>query len=922
MPAGQKVGDAYIEVRPYLNDQRFRQQVQKSIDRSEKAWEASAKKMSERLTSEYNKAAGKMVDANKDALNKIDRQIGQHNAKQISANKSVLDKQERNHEASLSRRLKLERAAANQVDRIRARKTSPLTGGKDKDRGPRPGSLARAAAKSFTGGLAQNLLSIMPGQLEKIFASPKMAAVGVTGAAVIGAVLTDGLVAAIGAGMVTAGVVGAAVFLAKTNPAFAQAANAIGETFVTTLKAKLDSLAPLLAGVMESGGKAINSIIASIDLGPIETVAAQFSEFFQQASPVVGDLVNTFLQLGEEVMPTILSGTMDLLGAFQTLATTAMENKDAIKAVVDGLFDMVEGVVYVASALVELTGVLKTAVDWAGKLDLKNLMPDDVREQIYGAKDALPDANDASNIQNFGNNARAALEGSGVAALGAAGAQNDYAAAIKASEDNLKSLQDSIDTYNDKALAAMDADLAWSDNQDRLKEALKRSGGAISLKDTKTKAARKSVVEGIRLADEAAKKTLEETHSVDAANKTYRAKVENLIKTSGASKETAKQIRIMADKLLGWNNTPATPKTPKVNAGPAKTALTSLEAQLRAITKDRVVNVVVNTSQRSMGGGTLTAEEKAAQREPAVKPKKIATGGLVLGPGTGKSDSIPAMLSNGEFVIQSDAVKKIGVDQLRALNEGKVLHRARGGTAGKVSAKAANARMGREFQAFSVQLQILNKAITRQTAIQEKYLEKLRDIQGSFDQFTNLGALETEGKTPTDILKELIGRRKTEEAFTNAVIALKKRGLGAEGVQQLLEAGPDSPLAKMMSRFSAYDIGLVNRTLGDSATAKRLAQAVMPGAAQNAKSLAANQKQAKAVQAKMIALQKQGAAKFAPKATGTRTVLFSKQELANLGMKSGQVIKVIIDGKEVRAIVREENTKAGMKASTAIRRGR
>ena len=41
--------------------------------------------------------------------------------------------------------------------------------------------------------------------------------------------------------------------------------------------------------------------------------------------------------------------------------------------------------------------------------------------------------------------------------------------------------------------------------------------------------------------------------------------------------------------------------------------------------------------------------------------------GEVEGPGTGTSDSVPAMLSDGEFVITAKAVKQIGVDKLRKM---------------------------------------------------------------------------------------------------------------------------------------------------------------------------------------------------------------------------------------------------------------
>ena len=55
----------------------------------------------------------------------------------------------------------------------------------------------------------------------------------------------------------------------------------------------------------------------------------------------------------------------------------------------------------------------------------------------------------------------------------------------------------------------------------------------------------------------------------------------------------------------------------------------------------------------------------------AIIPKIVATeftdDGEVEGPGTGTSDSIPALLSDGEFVFTAKAVKNIGVDKLRKM---------------------------------------------------------------------------------------------------------------------------------------------------------------------------------------------------------------------------------------------------------------
>lgn len=60
--------------------------------------------------------------------------------------------------------------------------------------------------------------------------------------------------------------------------------------------------------------------------------------------------------------------------------------------------------------------------------------------------------------------------------------------------------------------------------------------------------------------------------------------------------------------------------------------------------------------------------------------KKAATGGYITGPGTGTSDSIPAMLSNGEYVIRSAAVDAVGLSTLDAINAGRVPEFADGGS--------------------------------------------------------------------------------------------------------------------------------------------------------------------------------------------------------------------------------------------------
>lgn len=48
----------------------------------------------------------------------------------------------------------------------------------------------------------------------------------------------------------------------------------------------------------------------------------------------------------------------------------------------------------------------------------------------------------------------------------------------------------------------------------------------------------------------------------------------------------------------------------------------------------------------------------------------LAGGGLVTGPGSATSDSIPARLSDGEFVVRAAAVRAVGLDTLASINRG------------------------------------------------------------------------------------------------------------------------------------------------------------------------------------------------------------------------------------------------------------
>jgi lambda family phage tail tape measure protein len=73
--------------------------------------------------------------------------------------------------------------------------------------------------------------------------------------------------------------------------------------------------------------------------------------------------------------------------------------------------------------------------------------------------------------------------------------------------------------------------------------------------------------------------------------------------------------------------------------------------------------------------------------------RSFATGGFISGAGTGTSDSIPAMLSNGEYVVTAAATKKYS-GLLHAINSGKMAHFASGGAVGSVASSSTSATSG------------------------------------------------------------------------------------------------------------------------------------------------------------------------------------------------------------------------------------
>ena len=172
-------------------------------------------------------------------------------------------------------------------------------------------------------------------------------------------------------------------------------------------------------------------------------------------------------------------------------------------------------------------------------------------------------------------------------------------------------------------------------------------------------------------------------------NTRYEAGRAALIKQLVQMGYTGKQAETLANKyraIPGKKETKA-----ELKKAVAEQDIKTLQAKIKAIKQGKVPGIDANTKAgrdkiaamqreiKALRGQTITVKvDFATAPFPGKKAPKVdslhggdpdhADGGYITGPGTGTSDSIPARLSNGEYVIRASSVAKIGLPALNRMN--------------------------------------------------------------------------------------------------------------------------------------------------------------------------------------------------------------------------------------------------------------
>lgn len=137
----------------------------------------------------------------------------------------------------------------------------------------------------------------------------------------------------------------------------------------------------------------------------------------------------------------------------------------------------------------------------------------------------------------------------------------------------------------------------------------------------------------------------------------------------------AKELFLEVKRTIAFSKSALAQSKIAVATGAAQTAKVGFPQNipllvLYAAQAVSIIKTVIDATKaaKETGGETGGTETSVPSGTAVPKPRGLAQGGLVTGPGTGRSDMIPAMLSNGESVINAQSTSAFR-PLLSAINE-------------------------------------------------------------------------------------------------------------------------------------------------------------------------------------------------------------------------------------------------------------
>jgi hypothetical protein len=321
--------------------------------------------------------------------------------------------------------------------------------------------------------------------------------------------------------------------------------------------------------------------------------------------------------------------------------------------------------------------------------DLYNLMGDDFKNAIMdagGAVGVYVDEQEAMNIA-FG-------EGETGAKLLAGGVNGVSEAATKA-RNEVQRLEDSIFNFGKVQLDVNSAERQFEASLDDLRAALKKNGKTLDI-TTEAGRSNQEALDGlVRSGLDAANANFELTGSgpeLEAALLKLRDETIKGAEAFGASKTEAEKL---ADQLVGTDYDIKI-KVKELTKAEAEAAATKAKETWDAAVSGKTPTLpTFMTDPKTWKGSGIPWLPAGTKKKDGGLIRGFYDGGEVYGPGGPRSDMIPAMLSNGEFVVNAASTEKY-LPLLRAINSEGIggAKLANGGQPGPVINMTVNAAPG------------------------------------------------------------------------------------------------------------------------------------------------------------------------------------------------------------------------------------
>jgi TP901 family phage tail tape measure protein len=415
-------------------------------------------------------------------------------------------------------------------------------------------------------------------------------------------------------------------------------------------------------------------------------------------------------------------------------------------------------------------------------------------------------------------------------------------------------LSDALKGLNGTAISAAEGEISFRQSLADLSTAVKENGRSLDVTSEKGRKVKSAFLDAAKAAMDHAQAVAEQKNSQEAGQKTLETDIGLLrkqMKAAGFSKDAINRLTAAYAQLPNSKTTVIDAKT-KAALGDLATvqrkiantkgksitvnALTkTAEAALKGLgfkvthMKNGKVSITIPTGGpasavsriqgyvNNMHGKTITVQINGVKT--GVDPSKYysqgphkgaATGGLirryadggnvqvipfggaVTGPGTGTSDSIPALISNGEYVIKADAVRRYGVAMFDRLNAKRY---ASGGLAGFTYTPTGQPVLGGPGDAkqrYDQEIADLKKAwddLTKSLKDQAKAAENLKAAE------KHLSDVRKHHHTRAQLraAEERVDRAKSAKKKTDAEVRKDRKKVNAADEELGLKHGSKAP---------------------------------------------------------------------------------------------------------------------------------